>query len=261
MSRIVIDQKEWEDIRNVIKAPMSPWTTGRAKLDKIHDQFSSGDGITWSDVHKIRELWRSEVPFIDEKGNPFTLFIYDQSGENFRSRWPYNNSTSDYKYHFTWCQALESMAQAGRRGRYKAKYDLDNNVFTVSNGRHDVQKEMNVCKFCLGNFNYKNYSSLTRDNKEVLYKEFEPAIFFSNNLPKDLIRPSHQFHTGRYTQDWREVSKRTKSDRGNKCEECGSSVHLQTHHIDGIKDNNISTNLKVLCYKHHSEQPYHSHMR
>ncbi len=36
---------------------------------------------------------------------------------------------------------------------------------------------------------------------------------------------------------------------------------LDTHHIDGQKNNNHENNLKVLCVKCHSEEPMHAHMR
>ncbi|MBQ3033875.1 MAG: hypothetical protein IJD28_05815, partial [Deferribacterales bacterium] len=50
------------------------------------------------------------------------------------------------------------------------------------------------------------------------------------------------------------------------CEVCGVDLHsnrnlLHVHHIDGVKSNNISTNLMCVCAECHKKQPMHDHMR
>jgi hypothetical protein len=259
----LIDETRWAQIREKIGASRSTWVLLSKELEKARSDFVKGEGIDGTKVKELRKTWISDRPLIDADGNPFVLFIYDQAGQNYRPRRRHHNHGSrEYKYHFTWCKTLESMTQAGRRARYKAKYDLDNNVFTVNRGRvHDEQQELNVCKYCLSTFNYEGYSDAPPWHREEIYEAFDPAIFFSNHLPQNLIRPSHPFHTGRYPRNWREISLRIKAERGNRCEECGSTKFLQVHHINGVKDNIDPRNLKVLCYFHHSKQPYHTHMR
>lgn len=58
----------------------------------------------------------------------------------------------------------------------------------------------------------------------------------------------HQKDTVSYSKDYRRTVRLEKGM--SKCEECGYSKHpeiLQVHHIDRDRDNNLISNLKVLC--------------
>ena len=61
-----------------------------------------------------------------------------------------------------------------------------------------------------------------------------------------------------YPADWREISRRTIGERGNKCEDCGQEGDfdhvyrndfnfLTVHHLDGDPSNNEPSNLRVRC--------------
>lgn len=259
----LIDELGWQKVLDTIGAKRAEIVTLDSVTKKIYEQFTNGSGIGWSDVRKLRKTWRSESPFIDVEGRPFVLFIYDQAGVNYRSS-TYGISQyghREYKYHFCWCSTLEKMSAGGRRGRYKSKYDIDNNVFTVfRGGNSDDQIEMNVCKNCLHQMDYAGYNTATYSERDSIYKEFDIAYFFSLKLPTDLLKPTHPFHTGRYPADWHIISRNLIKKRGSKCEECNSTQHLQVHHINGVKDDINENNLKVLCYRHHSQQEFHRHM-
>jgi 5-methylcytosine-specific restriction endonuclease McrA len=70
-----------------------------------------------------------------------------------------------------------------------------------------------------------------------------------------------------YSQDWNEISERTKRQRGYRCAKCNTvlgqsdSKFLHVHHRNGQKHDNRESNLEVLCIGCHAEEPMHGHMR
>lgn len=250
-----MDQNRWDTILGKINAPRSRWILLSKKLKGAKTNFTIGHGATGAEVRDLKKTWRSDYPFIDENGNPFVLFIYDQAS----SSW-YKNK--EYKYHFCWCSTIETMTAGGRGARYKSKEDVSDNWFLVNKGTgSDVRIQMNVCKKCLSHMNYRGWNSAYYKVKDQIYNEFDIEEFFKKNVPQNLLKPTHQFSTGNYTPDFSEISRKTKEQRGSKCEECNSTDRLQTHHINGVKDDNRPSNLKVLCCDCHTEQLFHSHMK
>lgn len=68
-----------------------------------------------------------------------------------------------------------------------------------------------------------------------------------------------------YTDDWADISNNYKSLRNYKCEHCGVSLKtekrlLHTHHINGVRNDNRSKNLRALCADCHKKQPHHGHL-
>ena len=61
----------------------------------------------------------------------------------------------------------------------------------------------------------------------------------------------------RKLSELREVEKyRRKAFKNlpNKCKFCGVKEHLTVHHLDGNKNNNLLTNLIILCNKCHNKK-------
>ena len=255
----LIDEIEWARLLGKIGAKKAHFSSLDTERQKIHKELTEGRGVEWSQVQALRETWRSDDPFIDVDGNPFVLYIYDQSGLKYRRSSRYE--IREYKYHFSWCTTLEKMTKYGRRARYKAKYDVENDTFSVLSNNDEVKKVMHVCKNCLTKSSYLNYTEVNQGERGLIYNDFNIAHFFSLKSPSDLLRPTHQFYSGKYTKDWANVSRQTREVRGGTCEKCRSVNKLHVHHINGVKDDNRNCNLEVLCYDCHIKQPFHSHMR
>lgn len=258
---LLINEEKWSDVLDVIGAKKSSRLIVGRNISPEHKRLVN-DGVKYDELDLVRGEWKSEKPFIDSNGNVFVLYIYDQS---LQERFNHNNHIetgfSTYKYHVCWCCTLETMNQIGRRARYKAKYDISNAFFNVCRGDSvDENLQMHVCKNCLREMNYDGYENAQTTKKNEIYNEFAIESFFDDYQSVYLPQSTHQNHTGRYTSDWSIVSKRIRNDRGNVCEECGSGVGLHVHHVNGVRDDNSPRNLKVLCWRHHAQQPMHGHM-
>ncbi|MEI6747187.1 MAG: HNH endonuclease, partial [Methylococcaceae bacterium] len=69
-----------------------------------------------------------------------------------------------------------------------------------------------------------------------------------------------------YTENWDLISRQRKEQYGYVCQQCGIDLSnhknlMQTHHANGVKSDNSSGNLKVLCIECHRDQPSHGHMK
>lgn len=56
---------------------------------------------------------------------------------------------------------------------------------------------------------------------------------------------------GMHYNEWIYFNEKIKRDRGNVCEKCGNSEHLDLHHKDKNRRNNELDNIEVLCRSCH----------
>lgn len=184
------------------------------------------------------------------------------------------NRGSMPKYHFAHCRTLETMYRNHRSERYVVAIS-DTGLFRVNVLDGGVTSEavrLDVCQNCLTHIRWKGFDmQMARPSRLSIVDQFKLSEFFAK-YPKNLllVTPKHSSDTAplnAYTEDWSEVSARTRSRRGFKCEKCSivlagtESKYLHVHHRNGQKHDNSDVNLKVLCIGCHAEEPMHSHMR
>lgn len=172
------------------------------------------------------------------------------------------------KFHFYQCATLNSMHSQKRFDRYvvtqrKDGYFLIDKKSGYDWYEKDVEERLDVCKNCLNWYN-RTY------HKRYRVETFDIAEFFEHFKKSPINRrPAYTDKTAPksgYTDDWNTVSSKQKERSGYVCQECGInlSAHknlLHTHHINGVKGDNSSHNLKVLCVECHGNQPSHGHIR
>ncbi|MFC5431474.1 HNH endonuclease [Paraburkholderia denitrificans] len=184
------------------------------------------------------------------------------------------NRGSMPKYHFAHCRTLETMYRNHRAERYVVAIS-DSGLFHVNvldSGIKSEPMKLDVCQNCLAHIRWKGFDmQMARPRRLSIVDQFRLTEFF-DKYPKDLlsVTPKHSSATASintYTDDWPDVSARTRSRRGYKCEKCDivlpgvEAKFLHVHHQNGQKHDNTDGNLKVLCIGCHAEELMHAHMK
>lgn len=185
----------------------------------------------------------------------------------------YGGDFSLPRFHVAFCRTLDEMREAHRFERYVVATRDDGQfwIHKISNGRrrNGSWEKLNVCQNCLNALNFDGFSySLDKKRRSLIVSQFEIAHFFemySKSL--HLREPTHDYISApinEYTDDFEQISRRVKTARGYKCENCGRSPevrYLHVHHINGQKNDNSDANLRVLCLGCHARMPHHGHMK
>ena len=228
------------------------------ELDRTTEKLRRGEAIS---LDSVPEEWKGLPIFLDEQSLPFVFYISDQGFFRFGN---------EYKFHFRWCSTLKIMSKKGRIQRYRAKYDICNPKFEINDGSN--KKELKVCLNCCKNFTigsvYELFGVYPGDKKIV--DKFRMPEFFEEFGKIDLPSSTHPGGKDGYTRNWPAVSRREKEKARWKCQNqdhngerdfSHDKSNLHVHHKSGVKSNNLSSNLEVVCYECHSKKPGHEHMR
>lgn len=194
------------------------------------------------------------------RGEQILLYIKEVSS--------FNHNVNLPKFHFYQCQTLNSMQNKGRFERYvvtqrKTGYFLMDKKIGYDVYEQDVEEKLSVCKNCLNWYN-KNY--LKKDNVDTFnivefFEHFTQTPISKKPTYTDINAP-----ISGYTSDWNIISSRLKAEYGYTCQQCHIDLKnypklLHTHHANGVKSDNSSNNLKILCIECHANQPSHEHLR
>ncbi len=236
--------------------------SSEAQLKKLNLEKIKIKGLEIS-IEQLIYKKNSIIEHQDYPGQKMLLYIRD-----------YNINQFGYpKYHIAWCETLIKAKQEKRSSRYVVSQKSDG-IFHLNNISHgkiiqkDIEVPLQVCKYCLTALNYEGYSEASWDRRDIIFKNFNIIKFLESNNTKIYIEPKHTNLTqpiNEYTQDWNVISYNYKKSKKFICQSCGKdcskdSSELHVHHIDGVKTNNLPSNLEVLCVGCHSQKPMHDHM-
>lgn len=227
-------------------------------FEPLDIELGSGKDIDISELDEGSHL-------LSYRGRQVLLYIKDHTGKMDAAL---ADPERGNRFHISHCKTLEDMKMKNRFQRYVATNRLDG-MFSIEeagrwgNPSREADVSLRVCKFCLEKLNYKN--SADYKERQKVFRIFSLTEFFSHYSTCFTYMPKGLSDSGSvgYTQDWPAISKRTREQAGYRCSQCtidlSSHKHLcDVHHINGVKSDNSSLNLRVLCKDCHRKQPFHS---
>ncbi|EKO3785373.1 HNH endonuclease [Vibrio harveyi] len=236
------------------------WDHQITEKSKIDIELAQGKDVELKDVDIDSGL-------LSYKGRQVLLYIKDHGSAVLSV---IKKPSTGNKYHVADCSKLKSMRAEGRFERYVVTNDTSGE-FPISGGgyygqsREEGYARLNICKLCLGQLNYKGYSS--GGHRSNIFNEFDMSEFFATYSSFFPHMPSRRAETAEsgYSDDWSKISSHYRVERNFECEECKVNMRsnrslLHVHHVNGVKSDNRPSNLRALCIDCHSKQPLHEHM-
>jgi len=235
------------------------WTAA-AQLDPIDIALLEGREVQLDDLNVINGL-------LSVDGRQVLLYIPDQySPVDVVQASPDKGK----RFHVADCKTLNDMRGKGRFERYVVTNNLSG-IFPISGknsrgAREELDSRLLVCKNCLEKLNYQNYCH--EGTRPAIWHGFEIGKFFETystsfrHLPRSLAQRTLG---NDYTNDWAEISADVRRRCGFSCDACAVNLSehrhlLHVHHVNGVKQDNSSVNLRPLCIDCHRKQPLHDHM-
>ena len=218
--------------------------TGSISIDNILDHINPKDNT------------------FDYKGQKVLLYIKQQ-------RYFMRDFTiPTYKFHIAYCSTLDWMESENMfKSRYVVTQRVDGefeiDIINKMTGHYHFENELfplDICKNCLTLLKTKypkdpifNFSNFSIDSFIKTYntRHVKRPIHTPQTMPRD-----------EYGTDWKKISNTIRKRADFICSDCNTDFSnnrgfLHVHHIDGVKWNNNSQNLKVLCADCHEKQPGH----
>ena len=159
-------------LRNRMNADLLPWESNPSWVDLDLTSLRT-DGI------EIDGISSSELEFADDntivyRERRVILYIRDQPLD----------SNFTYKYHISNCETLIDMERNNRGHRYKVT-DRRDGLFLVNtiDGEQGTEISLRVCRYCLGEINWRNYRTTRGASRNEIYNNFSLDDFFESFSP------------------------------------------------------------------------------
>ena len=260
---IQVDLSRLEVAVKKMGTAIQPFDLGNSESD-IAIELERAEGVEI----KLEDL-EVKQGLLHYKDMQIVLFIPDHSRKRGLFEDAVNNGSKGHKFHIGDCKKLENMKRENKFDRYAVSRNPDGNfkIYGLTSRGNEIRAvvRLNVCQFCLGLLNYKGARESSQHRWQVA-QEFDINEFFASysSLFKELPRSTDNRKIG-YSDDWKEISARTRNQANYTCQSCkvnlsGQKNLLHVHHINGIKSDNTYANLSVLCADCHRKQPCHDCM-
>ena len=268
MMRLEIAFNDLAQIVKTMGADAVAWKSGINNLEEL----SIAEILLTGREISLDEVMASEHGLLTYRGEQVLLYIKDTNKDEYTL-----TQTPDKgpRFHVSECKTLDKMRNDKRFDRYVVTNNTSGDFIVEwkdikKSESGETTARLKVCKNCLDRINYQNYSDSPSSGQKEIWKNFSIEEFFSTYKSNFKSKPKFTDQTapkGRYAPDWPEISLKTRERTNWTCQQCGVYLgaggnrhFLHVHHINGVKGDNHSSNLQVLCILCHSEQPNHQHI-
>lgn len=223
--------------------------------DEIKFETSEGLDIDLSDIFSTNE--KEELFIILKNGSIRKAFIHIVDISRWPEKWKYP------RFHIYKCKKIKEMLDERRGNRYRASTGKNNQFLLIKKDK-EWHETLEICSFCLTQYNSHFNSNKTKQNFPLQRWITNPMS--GAELPK--VQLDICTVPNRYTESWSKISKKRREQEKYICEACSKDFSdkecrkfLHIHHIDADTRNNTRENLKVLCIECHSREYHHAHIK
>ena len=262
--KIDFDFSELEELRKIMGAEVAQFSIDRKNMNEISNvSFELNKGLE-IDISQL-EIVGGVYSF---KGEQLVVHIYETYKEK---EHVFNQPENNVRFHLKDCKTIEKMRKNNRfetryigtnntDGKFRVRVNSDN-----TRNNEEIETNLRVCKNCLSELNYKNYSN----NRYKVWDSFNLEEFFDHYKTYFKEKPkytSENVPKNDYPEIWQEFSRSFRLKKGWKCEDCGLNLErhqnmLHVHHINHAKFDCRWENLEAVCIDCHSKKPGHKNMQ